>query len=72
MHEGRNGHLVASQDAVAFTTMILRYRKDRFALAPISEAAVAYTTSIFAWSQIAACYAAALEGCMDRGAESAL
>ncbi|MEZ4700478.1 MAG: glycosyltransferase family 4 protein [Rhodothermales bacterium] len=54
--EGENGHFVESGDAGGFIEAILRYDRDRHALARASERAAAYTRETFSWEAVARRY----------------
>lgn len=54
--EGENGHLVPSGDPAAFADVIMRYARDRAALAALSSRTSAYVRATFAWEAVARRY----------------
>lgn len=50
--EGRNGHLVSSQDAAAFTGAIMAYQRDPRQLAEAAERARRYASDTFGWPSV--------------------
>lgn len=66
VHEGENGHLVASMDASSFTSLISRYYSDPSLLAAASSRAREFTVSRFGWSGVVDQYIAALSDLLKR------
>ncbi len=54
--EGENGHFVETGDAAGFVRTILRYDRDRTALAQAADRAAAYTRQTFSWEAVARRY----------------
>jgi phosphatidylinositol alpha-1,6-mannosyltransferase len=73
VREGRNGHLLPSGDAGAFVEAVARYRRDRGALAALSESARRYVAETFSWRAVADRYVEALREVVsgDEGGQSA-
>ena len=51
--EGRNGHLLESGDAWAFSETIMQYHHDRNALSEASQRAARFTRETFSWPAVA-------------------
>jgi phosphatidylinositol alpha-1,6-mannosyltransferase len=71
IREGENGTLVPSGDERAFAAAILRFHRDRAALAAASERAARYTEATFAWPAVADQYVRTLRAATGRPARRA-